>query len=268
MAGDYCTREQLKAYLDLAATATGDDSLLDSLIRRASRAIDTYTRRWFYERTDTREYDYPGRQRLYLDADLLGCTTLTIDGTANTDYKLRPQNVDAKQWIEMTYGSGSVFEWSDTPQDAITVLGEWGYHDDYANAWESSGDTVQNVTEITAAGTLLTVTDGSHFAIRQTLKIGSEQVLVTAISSSSLTVKRAFNGTTAAAHANATAITIWRPCADIEHIAIRLAGWFYRQKDAPYSRTANPAMGVIVDPSAMPPDIAAALSRFKRRRIA
>ena len=271
MASDYCTRAQLRSYLGLdAPKAKGDDSLLDDLIQRASRAIDTHTRRWFYEKLDTREYDYPGRQRLWLDADLLSLTTLTIDGTANTDYKLRPQNVDAKQWIEMTYGTGSVFEWSDTPQDAVTVLGLWGYHDDYANAWTTSGDTVQNVTQISASGTALTVTAAETFSERQTIKIGTEQLLITArnITTEVLTVTRGVNGTTAAAHANATAITIWRPCADIEHIAIRLAGWYYRQKDAPYSRTANPAMGVVVEPAEIPPDVAKQLNGYKRRRIA
>jgi hypothetical protein len=264
MASDYCDRTQLKAYLDMGTTAHSDDGLLDSLIRRASRGIDRFCRRWFYEWTDTREFDYPGRTKLYLDADLLGCTTLTIDGTANTDYKLRPQNVDAKQWIEMTYGSGSTFEWSDTPQDAITVLGEWGWHDDYANAWGSSGDTVQNTTEITAAGTALTVNDGANFAVRQTLKIESEQLLVTAVSGANLTVTRGINGTTAATHANATAISIYRPPYDIVHLAIRLAGWYYKQKDAPFGRTATPALGIVESPVAMPVDIQEALKQYRK----
>jgi len=143
----------------------------------------------------------------------------------------------------------------------------WGWHDDYTNAWASSGDTVQNTTQISASGTTLTVTSGGNFAVRQTLKIESEQVLVTVISSNDLTVTRALNGTTGATHANGTAISIYQPPFDIQHIAIRMAAWFYRQKDAAFSRTATPALGIVVDPAVLPPDITAQLKRFRRVRV-
>lgn len=263
MPSDYCDRTQLRNYLDLEATATGDDALLDDLIQRASRGIDRFCRRWFYVWTDTREYEYPGRSKLYLDADLLGCTTLTIDGTANTDYKLRPQNTDVKLWIEMTLGSGSVFEWSDTPQDAVTVLGEWGYHDDYANAWETSGATVSDNPYVASTATL-NVSDGTKFAIRQTIKADSEQFLITAISSNALTVKPALNGTTAAGHTLATAISIYRPPEDIVHQAIRTAAWYYKQKDAPFGQTATPSLGVVVTPLRLPPDVESALMMYRK----
>jgi hypothetical protein len=54
---------------------------------------------------------------------------------------------------------------------------------------------------------------------------------------------------------------------DIEHLCMRLAAWYYRQKDAPFSRTANPAMGVVVEPTAMPLDIAEALDAYVRTRV-
>jgi hypothetical protein len=122
MASDYCTRVQLRRYLDLESDATGDDALIDGLITRASRAIDRHTRRRFYEFSETREYDYPDDYfRLYFDADLLDLTTLTIDGTASTNYKLSPKNYYPKHWLDMTYGSGDILQWSDTPQEAITI---------------------------------------------------------------------------------------------------------------------------------------------------
>jgi len=268
MASDYCTRAQLRSYLGLKTAATEDDELLDALITRSSRAIDRYTRRWFYELTDTREYDDPpGKYVLFLDADLLSLTTLTIDGSETTNYKLRPHNRTPYQWVEITYGSGDRFVWTNTPQDSVSVEGEWGWHDDYGNAWVTSGDTVQNTTEITAAGTTLEVADGANFAVRQTLKIADEQLLVTAISSQNLTVTRGINGTTAAVHANGTAISIYEPPADIVEQTVRMAAWYYRRKDTMFGETATPSLGVVQKPLAIPPDVKATLDTYKRRRV-
>jgi len=270
MASDYCDRTQVKAYLGLGATAYGDDDLLDAMIERASRIIDQMTRRWFYARTETRYFDHPrSTWELMLDADLLACTTLTVDSSAvdAANYYLYPVNIYPKQWIELHKGAAVSFLWTDTPQRSISIAGVWGYHDDYANAWEGSGDTVQNTTEISASGTTLTVVDGGNFAVRQTLLCESEQVLVTGISGNNLTVKRGHNGTTAAAHANGKALSIWRPPYDVQHIAIRLAAWLYQQKDAPFQRTANPQMGVVVVPAALPEDIALQIGAYRRGRV-
>jgi len=270
MASDYCDRTQLRSYLGLAAGATSDDALLDDLIGRVSRFMDRFTGRWFYELSQTRQYDYQDSpRRLYLDADLLSCTKLTVDGEdiANDSYVLYPLNQSAKQWMETKYGTGDIFTWSDTPQAAIAVAGLWGWHDDYAQAWKASGDTVQNATQISASGTTLTVSSGSNFAVRQMLKIETEQVLVTAISGVNLTITRGLNGTSAATHANGKSISIWQPPTDIQHIAVRLAAWFYRQKDAPFTRTATPSLGVVIEPSILPPDILEQLKRFRRVRI-
>ncbi len=50
--------------------------------------------------------------------------------------------------------------------------------------------------------TTIAVDAGTQFEIGQTILLGTEQMLITNISSNDLTCTRALNGTTAAAHAN------------------------------------------------------------------
>jgi len=268
MASDYCDRTQIRAYLGLETTATSDDALIDDLIQRASRFMDRYTRRWFYAKTETREYDCPGGPRLYFDADLLSCTSLTISDTAQDSdtYHLYPANGYPKLWIDAAYAEGALFTWSDTPQKAVDVAGIWGYHDDYDNAWRDPGDTIQDADGITATALTLDVADGTKFAVRQTLLCEDEQLgPITAISSNTITVfERGLNGTTAATHANGTALKIWQVPYDIEHIAIRIVTWYYKQKDAPFLKTAMPSLGAIIVPASLPPDILAALDPYRR----
>lgn len=90
--------------------------------------------------------------------------------------------------------------------DYVTITGTWGYHDNWSNAWADTGDTVQNSTQISASGTTLTVSAATNFEVYQLLKIESEYLFITSKSGNNLTVERAVNGTTAAAHLTSTAI--------------------------------------------------------------
>jgi hypothetical protein len=66
----------------------------------------------------------------------------------------------------------------------------------------------------------MAVTAGTDFAIGQTIMAGSEQMLVTGISSNTLTISRGLNGTTAATHATSTAVSILRWPAAVERAAL------------------------------------------------
>lgn len=53
---------------------------------------------------------------------------------------------------------------------------------------------------------------------------------------------------------------------DIEHAAIRMAAYYYRQKDAQvFDVTAIPDAGVITVPQGLPADVVRILNRYKRR---
>jgi len=264
---EYVTYSDLKTYLGI--TGTGDDALLKDCCERASRIWDTLTRRRFYELKATRYFDYQDDYKLHLHDDLLSVTTLT-NGDGNTisssDYYLYPLNAYPKRWIEIDKAGGEFFTYSTTPQKAISVEGLWGYHDDYDNAWLDSGDTVQD-DPLSSSATTLNVSDGSNFKVQQVVKIGDEQLYITAISGNVLTVERGKNGTTAASHDQGTAIYIWAPPADVVHWVLRLAAWLYKAKDAPFMKTGFKDLGIVEVPAALPPDIRDAALRYRRPRL-
>lgn len=75
----------------------------------------------------------------------------------------------------------------------------------------------------TSAATSLVVADGTQFTVGDVLQVESERFLVTAVSGSTLTVSGAFEGTTQANHANATAVTLItnaRTGGDVDQLAI------------------------------------------------
>lgn len=68
--------------------------------------------------------------------------------------------------------------------------------------------------------TTIAVDDGTQFETGQTIMIGTEQMLVSSISGNNLTATRGLNGTTAAAHADNSDISILRWPSSIERAAL------------------------------------------------
>jgi len=126
----YASLANLKSYLGIATTATGDDALLADLLTRAEGIIDAYTGRHFEAETATKYFtidDIDG-QNLYLwGYDLLSVTKLTNgDGVeiASGSYKLFPRNDNPKWIIRLNEDKA----WNFTNGDSeISVAGTWGY---------------------------------------------------------------------------------------------------------------------------------------------
>lgn len=132
---DYCTRAEVRTYKGIGANNTADDDLIDDLIGRASQRIDTYCRRTFVARTSETRYfdalrDVRGRM-LFLDDDLQAVTTLTNgdDSEISSDsYVLLPTNVTPKYAIKLKQSSSISWTYSNDPEEAISVLGTWGFN--------------------------------------------------------------------------------------------------------------------------------------------
>lgn len=129
----YCTKAQVKAYLDISGT--GDDDLIDALIARAQKVIDSYTGQTFEASTNTtREFsvldDVEGRI-LWLDKALCSINSITNgDGTtvSSGDYSTRPRNNTPYYQIVLDANSGVVWQYSDDPdENTISVSGKWAY---------------------------------------------------------------------------------------------------------------------------------------------
>lgn len=224
---NYCRLPELLGDMVKPASVT-DDPKLVRLIESVSRGFDgaRVLNRQVFAEYGTRYVDGDGSRELLLDFDLLAVTGLTVDTdgdgtyettlTEGTHYRLTPRNRPNKRAIELL-SAATISAWPEYP-DAVRIVGQFGYR----AMWESTGQTVQNVTEISAGGTSLQLTASAALAVGDLLVIESEEVYVTAIPDGThATIERAQNGTTAAAHANGTAINRRRYPADIE-LACRL----------------------------------------------
>lgn len=211
-----------------------DDSKIKRYIRQASALWDLWTGRQFVPVSATKKV---GRQavmglQLLLVDDLLELSSLTNgdDTTIEADsYKLRPDNSYPKNMVELTERSGLAWTFP-YREDRVLMTGLWGYCADYANAW-AEADSVQNTPSLSASATQLVVTDGSHFEVLQYLLVENEQMLVTAISTHTLTVQRGVNGTTAAAHATDTPVSIYQQLDDVQFAVGEVTKWLYEHRD-------------------------------------
>ena len=223
------------------ANGTGDDDELFQLLLASSEAVDRYCNRHFYALTTTRYFDGDGKPDL-LVPDLISVTTLKEDGDedltyettwASTDYHLMPHNAEPstpwggphtritvrKQGPQSAFAAG---------QRNYELVGVWGYR----NFVEASGSLINDAGNISISQTTIDVDGGSDFAAGQTIRIESEDMLITGISTNTLTVVRGLSGTTAATHADDTAVSIVRWPSPVERATLMNAARMWTRAPA------------------------------------
>lgn len=224
----------------LGGSGSGDDALILDFIRAASREMgDVAGERRLAPRIETRVFDLPPDGLLFLDEDLLALQTLTNgDGAAISaaEYILLSANRYPKWGVELK-ASSSIW-WvpssaGDTAQ-VISLSGVWGFHRDYADAWQLSG--AELTADINSTVTTLAVTNGILKA-GQLVKFDNEYMYVSAASGTSATVVRGVNGSTPATHVTATSIYVWTPEPEISHTARLAAAAYYRLRTNPLGDT-------------------------------
>ncbi len=161
--------------------------------------------------------------------DLASLTSLKEDSNddktfnetwAAADYWLEPYNAEPTQHWGQPYTAIRVRQKG--AKDSFTageqhfqIDGVWGYREHKEDSGTDLNDASMNTTK-----TAVAVDDGTQFAIGHTVMIGSEQMLITNISSNNLTVTRAINGTTAAAHTDNSDVYILRWPASVERATL------------------------------------------------
>ena len=238
-----CALHPLRQRFGLAASDTADDARLLAALQMATAQVERAAERRFVPRRAAIRHSITGGVELLLDDDLLALTALTNgDGTAIplATALLLPADSPAGM-IRLT--GGSAFHWTETPLNAVTVSGVWGWHDRWGAAWHRSADTVRD-NPLAANATTITVADADgvdslgempRFQVGQLLQIEDEYLWVLAVdtAANTLSVQRGANGTTAAAHALDTAVSIYQPPADVAALVLRRAAWLYREADNP-----------------------------------
>ena len=223
----------------LGITGTTDDTQLMYYLLDASRAVDELTHRYFYTKTATIYADTVGANFLLLPEDFISITTLTTDSegddtydgetwTENTDFWVWPYNNYPKYGVQTTQAGNYTFS-GNTPR-YVKIVGVFGYGDNTSDPWTETaiGGTVDissTTLTLTAEGTI----DAGH-----TIKIDSEQMYVSAVTSDAsdeATVERAVNGTTAAAHVTSggDTISLAQYPAKVVNATYQFAARFYRQ---------------------------------------
>jgi len=228
----YVSLDALKNELGIAAATTTHDAKLSRYIERASAWVDATAGWTFIPVTETRYFDWPTwpRQALYLRGGngLLAITTLSDDeGVIDaSDYVLYPLNGYPKQRIELIETS-RFWYYSDTRKKAISILGRWGYSEDY----DDTGATLGAAITSTSA-TTFTASSGTLLQVGWGLLVDTEQMFVSGISGNTITVLRGNNGTTAATHSNAATIYRYVPALDIEGAVALLGSMWYGWRDS------------------------------------
>ena len=218
-------------------------------IDEASREVERYCNRRFYSEIATRYFDGNGKTDLWLspipgEADLISVSALTVDddddGTyeltlvEDTDYRLMPANSTPKTHLQLLTRGTQLSYWP-RGQASIKVVGTWGWS-------EETEDSGLTGTVATTTGTTLTASASAATLVYpgDTIIVESEQMYVSAVVTTAITVVRGINGTTAAAH-SAKSILIRRYPTDIEEaVRIRVGASRWESNQGMFEGTTPP----------------------------
>jgi len=230
--GSYCNIADVKGVLGI--TATSDDTMLRKICESASRSIDAYCNRFFYTESATKYFH--GGAKIWLKPDLLSVTTLKTDedGDATfentydtTDYYLLPLNEFPKTEIVISddsdYGTFAA-----GIKKGVEIDGLWGYGDGISATPYISDTTTAEALE--TSETDVDVTSATNLSAGQVILVESEQIYIYSISSTTLTVERGVNGTTAASHDTGKTIYIYQYPSDIRQACIDLSVALYQNR--------------------------------------
>lgn len=268
----YATLDELKSLLDIE-DAENDSSLM-RILKAASRQIEKpkLTGRYFYCWEGTKYFD-GGGSKLWLPADILSITTLKLDedgdGTyeatlATTDYHLYPLNEYPKIKLEIN-SNGDYGGFASGILKGIEIAGVFGYGNGLsATPYESRTTLSAAITSTTA--TSVSVTSGATLKVGETIRVDSEQMFISDITSNTLMVERGVNGTTAATHSNEATVSAYLYPEDIVQATLIMAMRAYKRKDSAYQDVVgNAETGQIITSKGIDPDVAELVTPFRRQ---
>lgn len=274
----YCTLAQAKT--ELNASNTVDDNKLRRNIETVSRRIDNllgYPRRPYFA-------PYIEQRGFTISNDRVS----TLAGTFWLRDPLLAFSAVLRQTTSVTslvelYNSGngvadslrftsSSYSWYPTDNDLVRkvfVTGTWGWHSDYANAWEAvdalAAGINASVTSITVADADGADLDGftPRFSPGNLIQIGSEWMMVNAVNTTTnaLTVRRGVNGSTAASHLISAAVSTYHVDDRISRITARQAALLYARIGAFQVETLD-GVGVVTYPQDLLMELRATLQDF------
>lgn len=269
----YCTVAQAKLELESSSTVASLTANLMSYSNVVSRRIDNlmsgvrYKRPYFAPYFEQRSIRVSPQNvnstnnTLLLNGNLLEIDAVSVGGVVSTDSITQyPPGESPFQALQITNTCGSWYTcFSGTPPLYAQVTGVWGYHSDYANAWE-------NITTlsagITSSATSVAVTLATNLSEGNLIRIDDEYMEITAIATNTLTVKRAQNGTTAVAHLNGASVAIFLVEPEIARICARQCALMVARKGA-FEVSTFDAVGAVQYPQDLLTELWAVLQEYQ-----
>lgn len=258
----YCTLAQARAAANMQSSDTSRDSEILNKIRYVSSRIEQMKDGVTFEPViATRYYDARGshifKAGVQMEvAPLLAVTSITLGDTTvltGSDYTLLPRGASPYQRILLNRDSG--YRWTDYSDDyegAISIAGTWGWHDNYSAAWVSATTISADVT--TTSATTVTVTSAASLSAGHLIKIDSEYLRITNVSSNTLTVTRGQNGSTAATHTSGAAVSYWQSFSMVTQAAARWSA-FLISRDGAFQQASFDGVTTVSYPQDAPGDV-------------
>ncbi len=267
----YADLTTLKSDAYLRISTTDEDVYLRKLLEQSSRLIDWWTHRYFYTREDTFYFD--GSTDPLRIGDILSISAFATDDdddatfensyVEDTDYRLYPLNDFPKTEARIMSG-GSYGGFAAGIDKGIEITGVFGYGDNTdATPFQDSTDEVED-NPLSSSATTITVNDGTKFSAGQTLRIESEQVYIESISTNTLTVERALNGTTGASHIQNVTIYIFRYPRTITQACLITSMRAWKRKDTAYQDVIGGGpLGTVITSKGIDPDVAETIMQYR-----
>lgn len=280
----YATLTSVKTALSMDSGSTYDQLVLQGLLD-ASRLVDRATGRTYNPLRAVRYLDGSGKDEQWLPDSLLELEELAItqDGgttytpvTAGKTWCSDGVNWDITPYLKVVLAPDANFSWFPSGRRTVRVTGLWGWRPRYEEAWIDSGDAVQD-NSLSSSATQITVTSATgsdqlglspRFAIGQLLRVDTEVVEVTGVSSTKLTVVRGDRGTQAASHAKSTVLWRWEPFELASRAVLTQAARFFKRAQQAYADAgANAELGQLVYAKRLDPDVEVMLLEGGLRRL-
>ena len=238
----YATFGQLTeaGYLGTGTVIASYQTTLLRMLENASEEIDHLCFRHFNCLEGIHYFDGSGRTLIPSD-DILSISELLLDmdGDATYEttitsgyYNLYPLNDYPKTYLKMNYTSGQG-GFASGIIAGVKMTGVFGFGDGILAA--PNYDTAITGTVATTTGTTLTLSAEGTIQAGHTIKVESEQMYVSAVSSDTsktATVLRAANGTTGAIH-SAKIISVYHYPGPVVEAALILATAWWKQRENP-----------------------------------
>lgn len=240
---------------ELNAENTVDDADIMRGLLQVSRRIDQKLKRKlpFAPYREARRFAITGSVINSIDGTLLfnmpllsltgvsaGSTTLTV----GTNVQAYP--VDSVPYYQLQLMGDAWYSWyraycSDVrgPQFA-TITGIWGYHSDYANAWQDVDALTEGINDSVTTLTVADVDgvspwgDEPRISAGHLLQIDDEwmDVIATDTDDNTVTVIRGVNGSTAAAHEADATVSVFQVEDAIKRAVVRQVAFQYARRGA------------------------------------